>query len=164
MSLARIPSAHLFPERKDGWSHRHLPPSVVLMDIAVLREVEPSVADGTLARARTAGLHLLLVDAGPPSDAGPDVARPSGSEWLGSEVLPSFVRRLCGEAGVATAAAVAISGQRPLLAAADGAGARGVMVPGRNTPPFHIRALPHVAPDLAEALDTVVAWSSTYAS
>ncbi len=146
---------------------------LLLCDRALLESgsaPEAAVASG-LRRARAAGMLIGLIA----RRVGATIAVPPGLRGLvdlgvapdaheltdrdPAEVRPTFIVRVCEDLQLAAALAVVLSSQRDLLAAADTAGARGVMVPTASTPAFHVRALPHLAPDVGVAIETAVAWS-----
>jgi beta-phosphoglucomutase-like phosphatase (HAD superfamily) len=126
-------------------------------------------AAAALDRARAAGLLVAVVhDGWPDADlplpfalAGVDLVTVPRAGDRGDgrrgEVRPRFVRRTCRRLGVEPAACVVIGARRPLLAAAAWVGARTVMVPNDATPLFDVRGHRHVAPDLATAIDGLLA-------
>ncbi len=153
----------------------HVPAAsrLLLCDAALLEAgppLEVAAASG-LRRARAAGMLVGLID----RRVSASVALPSELRGLVDvsvtpqadeltdrdppEVRPTFIVRVCADLELTAALAVVLSSQRDLLSAADAAGARGVMVPTASTPAFHVRALPHIAPDVGTAIDTAVAWS-----
>jgi beta-phosphoglucomutase-like phosphatase (HAD superfamily) len=119
-----------------------------------------------LGRVRAAGVRIAFVhDRWPEMVHGHDASTdgdvivvPHPAErTVVDEVRPEFVRRVCTRLGTTPERCVVVGGRRPLLVAAAWAGAGIVMVPNESTPLFDVRALRAVAPDLASAIDALLA-------
>jgi D-glycero-D-manno-heptose 1,7-bisphosphate phosphatase len=76
---------------------------------------------------------------------------------------PGLVRLAAGLLELDPMACVMIGDTGADVAAADGAGAIGILVPNDRTMPLEVRGVSHLESDFSTAVDTVLAWRSAAA-